>query len=208
MTEDFDYGRLLDLLAQASVDLQSIPYRPFVSALSEFAKAFAYFGLALNFAFDDIAAKASIIISNFQDIGKFQDLQSMIRDEINKGIERDNSKEYISTARSLLRLLWFMDFLTKVLELVFADPEAHLATLVRHAYELTLAPHHSLGLRTAARIAIRYVPDTNAFMAQMLGEGKTWDQYKTQLTQLITRISPLRESLWGFYHDNSLEDLP
>jgi hypothetical protein len=132
----------------------------------------------------------------------------MIRDEISKGIERENSKEYISTARSLLRLLWFLDFLLKVLELVFADSDAHLATLVRHAYELTLAPHHSLALRTAARIAIRYVPDTDAFVSQMLGEGKTWDQYKAQLTQLITRVSPVRESLWGFYHDNSLETLP
>lgn len=208
MTEAFDYDRLLDLLSQASVDLGAIPYRPFVAALSEFAKAFAYFGLALNFAFADIAEKASIIVANFQDIGKFHDLQSMIRDEINKGIERENSKEYTSTARSLLRLLWFLDFLLKLLELVFADSDAHLATLVRHAYELTLAPHHSLALRTAARIAIRYVPDTDAFVAQMLGEGKTWDQYKAQLTQLITRVSPLRESLWAFYHDNSLENLP
>jgi hypothetical protein len=208
MTEAFDYHRLLDLLSQASVDLAAIPYRPFVAALSEFAKAFAYFGLALNFAFADIAEKASIIVANFQDVGKFHDLQSMIRDEISKGIERENSKEYISTARSLLRLLWFLDFLLKVLELVFADSDAHLATLVRHAYELTLAPHHSLALRTAARIAIRYVPDTDAFVSQMLGEGKTWDQYKAQLTQLITRVSPLRESLWGFYHDNSLETLP
>lgn len=208
MTEDFDYDRLLDLLSQSQQDLNATPYRPFVAALKEFAKAFSYFGLALNFAFADIALKANTIVSNFQDIGRFQDLQAMIRYEIDQGIEKGNTQEFTSTARSLLRLLWFMDFLLKVLELVFSDPTAHLATLVRHAYELTLAPHHGLALRTAARIAIRYVPDTQVFIEQMLGPGKTWSQHKSQLTQLISLISPLRESLWSFYYQNSLENLP
>ena len=208
MKAGFNFELLVELLTQSGAKLDAIPYKPFVAALAEFAKAFAYFGAALNFAFSDITAKAEIIVANFQDIGRFTDLQSMILDEISRGTERENSSEYISTARSVLRIMWFLDFLLKILELVWEDEKAHLATLVRHAYEIALAPHHNIALKTAARIAIRYVPDTSTFVAGMLGPGKTWSEYKEMLDRVISQVIPLRDTLWDFYRQHNLEDLP
>ena len=52
--------------------------------------------------------------ASFAFLGK---AMSMIMDEVSRGVERENSKKrYISTARTVLRLLWFFDFLVHLLE--------------------------------------------------------------------------------------------
>ena len=50
---------------------------------------------------------------------------------------------YISTTRTLYRMMWFVDFLKECFGQVCTDKEASFATCAKNAYNISLGPHHN-----------------------------------------------------------------
>ena len=89
----------------------------------------------------------------------------MIEDDIAKGVEKlngeNNSKinkemhkgdkklakddyrhHFTSTARTVLRNLWLLDFLHSFMDMIHDQRDAKLSACAKHAYSEGLGPHH------------------------------------------------------------------
>lgn len=202
----FSFPRLLDLIASASATPDNIQYGPFCDLMIEFSKAFASMGRALSFAFSDITSKAEIIRGKFSST-QWSGLQEMVREEIRLGVEREHG-DHPSTARTLLRLMWFLNFLQSIISNLITDKASKLSAITQHAYDESLAPHHPWPVRLGAAIGIKTVPKRTAFVAHLFGEGRSEAEYDAMLGQIAQGTLPLRNALWGFYESNRLTGLP
>lgn len=202
----FSYARLLDLIAQSAASCDNVPYAPFCDLMIEFSKAFESMGKALSFAFSDITSKAEIIRRKFRN-AQWTGLQDMIREEMRLKTERlhgDNP----SVARTLLRLMWFLNFLQAIILNLTTDKSSKLSAITQRAYDEALAPHHPWPVRLGAAIGIKTVPRRTVFVSNLLGPGRTEEEYDSLLKAIADHTLPLRNALWSFYETNSLTGLP
>lgn len=54
---------------------------------------------------------------------------------------------YTSSARTVLRALWFLDFLSMFFQMAYNDREVHLSHCAKEAYGQCLGPHHTWVVR-------------------------------------------------------------
>ena len=104
MVDVFNLDNLINHLKISGENLNDIHFYHFSEAMLEYSRSFSFLGRALSMAFSDIITKAHAIQTNFKN-SSFTGLQTMIRDEISRGVQRNNSEESPSTARTVLRLL-------------------------------------------------------------------------------------------------------
>mmetsp|Transcript_10054 Transcript_10054/g.19817 ORF Transcript_10054/g.19817 Transcript_10054/m.19817 type:complete len:207 (+) Transcript_10054:19-639(+) len=204
---NLNYPYLLENLQAAAANLEEIPYSPFCNALSEFANTFNFLGAALSFAASDIIEKADIIRKNFARRPDIPGLQTYVLTEVSEGTERKKSKNP-STARTLLRMMWFLDFLVSFSKMFANQPTRKLSELVREAYDDALAPHHPWAVRTASRLGIRTVPNRQNFILKLFGEALSDSQLAEMFLRLAEVVQPLKDVLWQFYVDYNLTALP
>lgn len=74
-----------------------------------------------------------------------------------KGTEMDVYTDYESTARTVLRLMWFLDYVAVLLEKLIIKPNDSLGSICAEAYSIALAPHHPFAVRFAARTGMLVV---------------------------------------------------
>jgi Glycolipid transfer protein (GLTP) len=206
MSGVFNYDNLMNHLQKASENLEDIHFYHFSEAMQEFSNSFAFLGMALSMAFSDITTKARAIQDNFKNLS-ITGLQTMIREEIRRGVERNNDKSSPSTARTVLRLLWFFDFLKEIITNVLNNPAQKLSDACSEAYSVALAPHHPWHVRMAAKLGIKTVPSKEEYLNRLIGPmplEKQLDLFRT----MLEASTPIREKLWQFYNENRLTDLP
>lgn len=206
MVSTFNLENLLQHLRLASENLNDVNFYHFSEAMLEYSNSFSFLGRALSMAFSDIITKAQLIQANFKN-SRFTGLQSMILDEISRGVEKINSEPNISTARTVLRLLWFFDFLKELITNLINNPKWKLSKACSKAYDAALAPHHPWPVRMAASLGIKTVPNKQEYMNRLFG-NIPYEQQIQAFTAMIETSTPLREALWNFYHQNKLTDLP
>jgi hypothetical protein len=205
---NLNYPFLLECLEATASSLDNIPHEPFCAALTEFANTFNFLGVALSFAASDITSKSEAILRNFKLRSGIEGLQTMVQVEISEGKERKNSSKNPSTARTLLRMMWFLDFLVSFSSRFASQSDRKLPELVREAYDEALAPHHPWTVRTASRLGIRTVPKRSKFIVNLFGEAKTDSEIYEMFTRLAEVVEPIRTVLWKFYYDYGLTELP
>ena len=203
----FSYAHLLAMIDEAASQPENVPFSPFCDVMIEFSRAFESMGAALSFAFSDITSKAEIIRSNFKVAAEGVGLQRMVREEISHGTEREHG-DHPSTARTLLRLMWFLNFLIAIISNLTTDKTSKLSKITKRAYDEALAPHHPWPVRLGAAIGIKTVPKRAEFVQRLLGSNKTEEEYDDMFRGISQRIMPIRDALWRFYEENSLTDLP
>ena len=206
MVSGFNLDNLLNHLRLASENLDDIHYLHFSEAMIEYTHSFSFLGVALSMAFSDISTKAQFIQNNFKN-SDFTGLQSMILNEISRGVEKNNNDRNPSTARTVLRLLWFFDFLKDITTNLVNHEDWPLAKSCRKAYKSALAPHHPWHIRFGAKIAIKTVPSRKEYMDRVFGNRP----YSEQLAMFQTMLdcsNPIRETLWNFYKQHKLTELP
>jgi hypothetical protein len=206
MVSVFSLENLLNHLRQASENLNDIHFYHFSEAMLEFSNSFSFLGTALSMAFSDISTKAQLVQTNFKD-SSVVGLQSMIMDEVRRGVEKMHSSRETSTARTVLRLLWFLDFLKEMITCMVRSPDWKLSKCCSHAYETALAPHHPWAVRMAAKLGIKTVPSKSEYLNRLLGNLDPARQME-MMQQMVEYSTPMRETLWKFYHENNLTTLP
>lgn len=148
-------------------NLNEIPPEQFTNFLLEIAHVFNHLGKSLSLAFSDVTAKCDIIMritNSLKNTPNISGLQSIIKHEIKKNVHilngENNSQytkdksliSYESLARTVLRLLRFLDFL----EIMFSNlykTKDHLSTICKIAYGKALAPYHTFMIRLVAKAA-------------------------------------------------------
>ncbi|CAG9326905.1 unnamed protein product [Blepharisma stoltei] len=207
MVSQFDINKLFEHLEQAAVNLDEIHYLHFADAMLEFSNSFAFLGRALSMAFSDITSKAAIIKNNFQG-SQFTGLQSMISDEIRRGVERFHQDDHhASTARTILRLMWFFDFLRQLIINFSTHLDWKMSKCVSEAYDDAFGPHHPWPVRMAAKVGIKTVPNREEYGRRLLGDISLERQLEL-FNRMLELSSPIREALWNFYKRNNLTELP
>lgn len=206
MVAVFDLDNLLTHLKAAGENLDDIHFFHFSEAMLEYSNSFSFLGRALSMAFSDIITKAHAIQNNFKN-SQMVGLQSMIRDEISRNVTRNNTENSPSTARTVLRLLWFFDFLKDMITNLITCPDWKLSKCCTKAYNSALAPHHPWPVRLAAKLGIKTVPNKKEYMDRLLG-NKSLEEQLGIFKLMIENSTPIRETLWRFYHENRLTDLP
>lgn len=203
----FSYQHLMALIAEAAAHAENVPYAVFADIMIEFSKAFESMGAALSFAFSDITSKAEIIRKNCGSLPQPVGLQEAVRREMTQGTEREHG-DNPSTARTLLRLMWFLNFLVAIISNLTTDKTSKLSKITKRAYDEALGPHHPWPVRLGAAIGIKTVPKRNDFVQRLLGPGKSEAEYDDLFRGISVGIIPIRDALWRFYEENRLTDLP
>lgn len=206
MVAVFNLDNLINHLRAARENLDDIHFYHFSEAMLEYSNSFSFLGRALSMAFSDITTKAQIIQTNFKN-SSFTGLQSMIRDEVMKGTEKEHSSKKASTARTVLRLMWFLDFLKVMITHLIEHRDWTLEKACRKAYKTALAPHHPWAVRVAAKLGIKTVPSKESYMSRLLG-NIDYDRQIEVFQVMMNESIPIREALWKFYNDHNLTNLP
>jgi len=143
---------------------------------------------------------------------------SMTKYEISLGLQRLNGenpkeapepkyKKYESTTRTVLRLMWFLDFTSAILDNLSKDRKLSLTTAAKSAYNETLGPHHPLLVRTAAGLAMMACPNRDKLLNSLFPGVTEEDRYRN-LDKLVELIVPIKKALWKYYEENGLTKLP
>ncbi len=117
------------------------------NTLNETSKLFSQLSTFLGIAFKDVQAKVAIINANKSMSPQIGSFVAFIRMEMQQGIHKYNGdnndklkapanfKKYVSTARSLLRMMWLMTFVKVFFTDAITSKSDKLAPMLDHAYD-------------------------------------------------------------------------
>jgi Glycolipid transfer protein (GLTP) len=138
-------------------------------------------------------------------------LQYMILWEMDRKVEAQNGSKggYTSGARSVLRMMWFMDFLGILIRHLLEDVKT-LKESAQDAYSKGLGPHHPWVVRTAISAAMAFCPSKDVFWTNLLKESTVTDpsRIKVILGEFLAQMEPVREYLWNYYRTRKIDELP
>lgn len=134
-----------------------------------------------------------------------------------RGVERQDSGAYVSGARSLLRLMWFLDFLYCLLTSLVNDADnREMKAIGQDAYDTALAKHHPWILRKTIGAAFHFLPSKANFMKNLAMAATPHGApcidvdavLKPKLRETLEAMAPVRAELWRFYGAHKITDLP
>lgn len=109
--------------------------------------------------------------------------------------------EYTATARTLLRTMWLLDFITMMFKLIVENKDKSLSNIAKESYAHTLGTHHPWVVRQAAKVAMYAIPSKEALI---LSTGLTFDQ----CIEISSNADLIKIELWAFYKEHKLDSLP
>jgi len=216
----FDYKELLTSVKDLKDSLPNVAPEPFYKTLLEFVKIFDFMGSGLQMAFKDITSKVGIVKRNFDNHKDApRNIMGFINWEADKKIQILNGENgklapepvwmgYESTTRTVLRLMWFFDFVTIMVTNLNNDRKAKVSECCKKAYDDALGPHHPFTIRAAAKTAMTFAPNREKLMNNLFPPGVAEEDRYTALQELLDNIAPIRTHLWDHYNKNSLTTLP
>ena len=140
-------------------------------------------------------------------------VQFVVAWEIERKMTDKVGGKYTSASRSILRLLWFCDFLQVLLTHLTSgeSPFKTLKEMASDAYDKALAPHHPYLVRKTIGAAMYFCPTEAAFWKRIVEETsppRDEATVKLQLRQFLVAMAPVRDQLWAFFREHKLENLP
>ena len=108
--------------------------------------------------------------------------------------------EYTSSARTLLRTVWLMDFITMMFKLIDENRDKSLSNIGKESYSKTLGIHHPWVVRQAAKVAIYAMPSRETLI---LNTGLTFEQCK----EISSNADLIKTELWAFFKEHKLDNL-
>jgi Glycolipid transfer protein (GLTP) len=168
--------------------------------------------LKLDTFFFHLVIFYSFLIESLSFFSLFNSLD-MVQWEMERKVTASVTSKYTSASRSILRLLWFMDFLEVLIGHLLNPTPAYpqLKHMATDAYEKALAPHHPWVVRQTIAAAMYFCPSEEAFWKRIVAETdphRELDEVKKALGAFLIEMAPVRVKLWAFFKDNKLEDLP
>jgi len=219
-TARFNYKVLLADLENLKNSIPSIDRVAFSETILEFVKIFDLMGSGLQIAFKDIIKKVGIVNNNFQRFPEikggfidFVEFEKVKRIDILNGHNGDDKvperqyKDYESTARTLLRLMWFFDFVTDLVSNLEAHRKMKVSEACKKAYDAALAPHHPFTIRTAAKTAMTFAPNREKLLELLFPAGTSEEEKYSAMQKMLELIEPTRKYLWEYYQQHNMTRL-
>ena len=109
--------------------------------------------------------------------------------------------KYTSTARTVLRNMWLLDFVSLLFDNLNKDRTSKLSDVAKDAYSKTLGNHHPWIVRQAAKVAMLGVPSRDALILST--------KLKYEHCEDITKnVDIIRMILWEDFKKLKLDNLP
>ena len=124
-----------------------ISFEPMFNVLHQFCEVFKQLNSFLGIAFSDIKDKVEIISTNNKRFPNHKGLISFTQMEMKSNIHIFNGennkkkkapqeyKDYNSTARNLLRIMWLLTFIKYTFETTYHKPLEKMSTIYGEAYD-------------------------------------------------------------------------
>lgn len=194
----------------------------FLAAISEMVLLFDILTSALNFVRRDMQSKIDIIAGycGIDDVQRpsepvsIPELTVLVRDEIQNGKLVTKRGESPSASRTILRLLWALQFFNVFLDGLnqIMDPTSRLKEgertikwAVARSYSMTLSAHHSWVMRSAVNSACILLPSKEEFFLRI---GVSARQRAILLQRLTDYMPSIVGRMHVFYKENAMLDLP
>ena len=213
----FDFDSVLQVLPVLNDDesFRTFPSTPLLVLCKELSKLTSMLAPPLYFAARDIKSKIKIVEDNLLIVQKATGqaphptqgypLRLIIQNEMNG----DGGS---SVTRTLMRLVWFLDFTCVLCSKISRDADKTLQTCVGEAYELCLSPYHKPLVRVSVQLALYACPSRETF-CQNLGldtANTTTTTTTTSLEMLMVLSRNLRQpvdTMWKFFRQNNIVQL-
>ncbi|CAD8060422.1 unnamed protein product [Paramecium sonneborni] len=221
LEDQFNLQKFLWLQDAIIYDLQYFQYHfNFIELCRETTKIFMQMGGILKTAFQDIISKCDIIERNQRNFShvhvsliqyilleKNMDVAKYNGENCDhlKGTELDAYANYESTARTVLRLMWFLDYVAVLLEMLINKPNVSLGSICAEAYNIALAPHHPFAVRFAARTGMLVVGSRESLYKILF---QNHEDINPTLQQCYNNFTKIKNRLWDLYKQEQLCDLP
>ena len=161
----------------------------------------------MSFALSDIVGKLDQIDEHTKESGDDgPGLLAIVSKEVELNVH-DTGKSSPSITRTLLRLMWFLDFVAKLLHILGEKQDSAVSSAAREAYSETLATHHPWLVRKAASASMSLCPSRTTFMEKIglvsLEESDRGNILRTTASMMHRTLS----GLWQYYEEKKLTKL-
>lgn len=129
-------------------------------------------------------------------------LQRLFDDEIARGvatIDAGDHPKFRAGMRMTQRLMWFLDFVSTLLDKLETAPATSMKECISKAYEAALAPYHGWILRNTIYAALLMSPTREQF-EKAVGGPAAMDQ----LLSIRPALDDLREGIWAKFRKEGL----
>ena len=220
---NFDYEFFLKNVSEVNKDLSKLKCFEFLVMIWELTKIFNQLGSSLSMAFSDITEKVNIIRNLLKnEYPDIWDIQSLIEQEIKLNIQElngENNKElghkkgtlyhkYISGSRTVLRLLWFLDFMVNICNLLVTTNDS-FSTCCKKAYDVALGIHHPWYVRSAASVAMSLTSSSREPMLNIVLNKSKWDDEAAHKMKIMhSNLEIIQKYVSEYYNERALNNLP
>jgi hypothetical protein len=187
-----------------ALNSNNFPSTPFLAVVRDLSALASMLGPPLYFAARDIRSKIEIMEAHLSEVDHpphetaGYPLRLLVKHELRTNTA-DNAQQP-SISRTFMRLVWFLDFVTTLCDLLCHDEERPVHECAREAYEQCLAPYHKMFVQVAVRVSLWACPSRETFLA-------AFDGGVTTLRELAMRLRPPVDVMWVFCRENKLDKL-
>lgn len=188
---------------------------PFTKACCEVIKLMSGLGRVFEFAGNDMNEKLAIMGKRCKETASESQvppeevtIQMMVEREI-KAKTTHAGKKAQGASRTVVRLLWFMDFIATLLKKLAKEPKEPLNKILGATYEESLAPRHVWILKRMIRSGIAsMVPEKKVFLPKLGVENLSESEQCEKFVSWAGSVDAVRLDLWHFMESKGLSEIP
>jgi len=212
---NFD-GELLAVLMEEALNPEenTVNASKFLEAANGVPLLMGGLGRTFEFANSDLMKKLDVADKRMKETAKSLKisvrevtLQQMVELDIKNGTTHAGKKA-APASRTILRLMWFFDFIATLLRKLQERPKATLREVCSATYEETLAPRHIWILRRAAQSGMRLLPSKDTFRKSLGTMGLSEQKEGAKLKGWSEKVQTTNDVMWEFMKEKNLEVLP
>ncbi|KAH9251845.1 hypothetical protein BASA81_010288 [Batrachochytrium salamandrivorans] len=212
-SDKFNGDVLRQLMEQSRIGT-NVLVLPFTDGCKEIVKLMAGLGKAFEFAGGDMNDKLRIMDRRALETANESKLplnqvtvQHMVEREIaNKTTHA--GKKAAGATRTIVRLLWFLDFIAVLLTKLAISPQVALVTTIGNTYDETLSPRHVWVLRRVVKSGLSLVPDKRAFLERMGVASMSEQEQCSKFKLWAATLDAVRGDLWTYMGSKGLMEIP
>lgn len=215
VSDKFNGDHLQQLMEFAHLSTRpNVLCMPFTDACREIVKLMGGLGKAFEFAGGDMNDKLRIMDKRSQEcaleLGIARDqvtMQQMVEREI-KAKTTHAGKKAAGATRTVVRLLWFLDFITVLLAKLGDQPTASLVGTIGTTYDETLSPRHMWVLRRVVKSGMSLVPEKKAFLERMGVQHLSEQEQCAKFKSWANTLDLVRKDMWMYMENKGLTEIP
>ncbi|XP_043468962.1 ceramide-1-phosphate transfer protein [Leptopilina heterotoma] len=173
MSNELEYFNLHEVhnnFDRSLIEEDDVDIKAYLDAYHELFKFFQLMGSVFSFVSSDLKQKIDVLQELLEkDNNNYQTIKTMIEHEKNNNLLE--KKDFISGARTFLRLHRGLDFISEFLkQMGELEDSEKTSTCCQNAYNKTLAKHHPWVVKKAAVVAMYTMPTRENLFKKVCGE--------------------------------------